>query len=357
MEKIITAPAAEQSLKPETEKYVFDIEQAYHEFEIKPGEPVAADKVYRLLAKYGDKIADNARKNFWRRLQGVMVHGDYATPTFGRWGIYLVNKYDQKANLPPVEMRFRLGRTPDQEDSYWFNLIFAYEGEDSRRLRHDQYEPENIRLKKISLKSQRRLQWHPVDLDLDSAAAVEAVRELPKIELPFKEVDLALRQAAVEQEKEMPEVKRILADCLKGLKGKDREGVVKLYKKMYQAIKEFSAYMYSEGKASVGDCFVVPLHFESFCRQRFGINLETRHYGMPDTMGMSDDEAERLYETTKKKGSYHEVNIFNRQIAIDWTGTQFGAKFRHRPTGMPAIYVLTEDEKEELFTDYRGRKI
>jgi len=31
--------------------------------------------------------------------------------------------------------------------------------------------------------------------------------------------------------------------------------------------------------------------------------------------------------------------------------------FRGRSTAIPAMYVLSDEEKEELFTDWRGRKI
>jgi len=114
--------------------------------------------------------------------------------------------------------------------------------------------------------------------------------------------------------------------------------------------------MYSDSKSKNGDCIVIPRRFSWFCEKKFGIKLDVRNYGMPDTMGMGESELERVHRKTKKKGSFHEIDILNRDLAIDWTGTQFGDEFRGRPTGMPAIYKLTDGEREELFSTFRGKK-
>lgn len=69
--------------------------------------------------------------------------------------------------------------------------------------------------------------------------------------------------------------------------------------------------------AEVGDCLIMPGRFKGYCESKFGIKgISTPHYGEHSGMqGEISDGSPYSY--------YHEVNVFDRKIVIDWTVSQY----------------------------------
>ena len=80
--------------------------------------------------------------------------------------------------------------------------------------------------------------------------------------------------------------------------------------KMKKAIIAFATFVKPEPKTregffgEIGRCLVVPMNFNAFLRDRFGMRLDRDHYG-------------------SSLGSYHEVSTWGN-IFVDWTARQFG---------------------------------
>ncbi len=353
--------------KPEKE-YVLDIDEIFSEFGIEEGTPASLEQVTKLFQKYQHQIADNAKKNFWRILQGTMASGTYATPRAGSW---IVKR--QGSNRPyrgeqdaKVSMGLLIGGKTRgdnyKRDRHAIGFTFSSEGDTLRALERspDVYSPESLSFEGVSVNRtnhfdsernfSRSLDDHNIDQVLDD---VEDTAIDPQA------LRIALEQVLENKDYDFSEVRAVLLEYFKGRKGKDREDAKEKFEKVLSAIKEFGNYMYEKGRTSsglamTGDCLVTPNRFSTFCHKKFGLDAKVRHYGLPDLSGMSEREFEEVAEHTKKTGRYHEINVLFGNLAIDWTGKQFGDSFRGRATGFPAIYELTEDEQDELFSYFRG---
>jgi hypothetical protein len=362
-------PRAETGKQEEKPIYILDIGKIFAEFGLKRGEPAPLSAVLALFRKYGEKLAAQAPKNFWRILQTTLFDGQYATPRQGNW-FFLANEFAdfrQAQRQAYMGWKFFDAREKDlpagaDRNIYFLEFVFEKNPKVSTRKfstsLHEIYLPEALVFRNLRLRCDNyRHRDRDFCLNLDDEQLVE---RLPEIMVDTTALVNALSEVAIDLEEDFPEARRQIFEFFRKNQGADRVGVRSKFEKFYQAIKEFGNYEFAHSKKRtradlIGSCLVVPYEFSSFCRLRYGIELEVFHYGLPDLTGMDEAEEDFVCERTKKTGTYHKINVFDRRLAIDWTGRQFGATFRGRPTGFPAIYELTDAEKEELFSDFRGR--
>lgn len=101
------------------------------------------------------------------------------------------------------------------------------------------------------------------------------------------------------------------------------------------ALREYGTYMYTEETSHVGACLIIPSEFSGFVREKFGIEIDQARYGeyhpeWGDSMGYDPFTF------------YHEVNVYAKQLVIDWTVTQYSS---HADKPMPYVYKIGDEGK------------
>jgi len=351
-------------------KYILDIDEIFKEFGIEDDEDVSADKVFGLLIKYQKEIAENLVKNQWRRIQSTLVNGNWATTTIKNWRIvrskdFNLESFGDKDKAIGIEAGLGFGNREiviktgtTTRDEFIFSCDMDY-FHDLQKKSDNCYMPEGIKFKGIKLVKKAITGSNPEanrNDDINEENSEEVLDSVKDLQIDISNTKRALEVALEDKDQEYPEVKKALLSYLKTKKGEEREDLRERFKKIYQAIKEFGNYFYDakdkDSFSTVGDCLTYPNHFASFCKTKFGIELDIEHFGHPDYSELDERSYVKLMRKTKKKGPFHEINIFDKKLAIDWTCRQFGKKFRGRDTGYPAIFVLTDEEIEELYASY-----
>jgi len=112
--------------------------------------------------------------------------------------------------------------------------------------------------------------------------------------------------------------------------------------KIKQAIWEFGNYDFKtrNGFEMIGSCLVIPGQFESFVKERYGIDLQRCELSGAHKR-QEDYTPEELAELASEKAgtSVHEASIYQKTAIIDWTSRQYDNRLP-----IPEIVDLNEDK-------------
>lgn len=314
------------------------------EFGIENGKPIPLDKLAELVRANEPALVDGIKRHFYWQLKLALFNKPFQYPSGDNWSVvgkrykrekelyqarailFLGKKFenirnaqfDQRFKQPRLEFLFSGDEeTAINEVKYHdeFNSLdaFKYEGSliGARTKGTEPGEPEELfDLKSSSPENYQKLRLLSADYQETAAWLVELQKPENRFEVPS--------QAIIEL------VKKFKLNPTKS-------------KNLVFALGDFGNYMYrlEGGRSTIGDCLVIPNHFANFCRHKYAINLDVPHYG---ERGDGDGGASG-YEPYS---FFHEVNVFEKKIVIDWTVSQF-KDYANAP--FPYVYSVGDSTK------------
>ncbi|KAA0206848.1 hypothetical protein EDM68_00775 [Candidatus Uhrbacteria bacterium] len=335
--------------EPPKEKRIFD----WNDYGIKHPDRISLADLREIFEWHPERI-EETKKVFSMTLKEAFGHDavggtDRVMPAQqGPWRIMSLRRFSRDpgvrmrlagAHEPLTDRRFAIANIAPFKEYPNRYVAFAYSTDrDIARTGNEWIRPEDVRFHGMYLAAASIK--NPIFLPL---AEAEHAPDL-SLEIDPAVVEEALRQINVKDR----------TDCRSALEDVERFGAAlaldpEHVRKLKEAIQGFAAYVKPEPKTpherfcEVGSCFTVPWMFRNYARIMHGLDVETDEYHK-EYFGHSQ--------------FYHQVNILDKILIVDWTAKQY-VKFEEEhypfvyPIGDTRISKswgpLARTQKEEYF--------